>query len=99
VVRLPGRADQARHHQRQRRLPGLLREQQLRQRRLHRRQQGERHLNFFGNQQFLVRNSAIGGAAGCPNGLWNMVYSGVQGAPRRSSPASASRTRCCPPAL
>ncbi len=39
------------------------------------------HLNFFGNQQYLVRNSDIGGAAGCPNGLWNMVYSGVQGAP------------------
>ena len=38
-------------------------------------------LNFFGNQQYLVRNSAIGGAVGCPNGLWNMVYSGVQGAP------------------
>ena len=38
-------------------------------------------LNFFGNQQFMVRNSAIGGAAGCPQGLWNMVYSGVQGAP------------------
>jgi hypothetical protein len=38
-------------------------------------------LDFFGNQQYLVRNSAIGGAAGCPNGLWNMVYSGVQGAP------------------
>jgi hypothetical protein len=38
-------------------------------------------LNFFGNQQFMIRNSAIGGAAGCPNGLWNMVYSGVQGAP------------------
>ena len=38
-------------------------------------------LNFFGNQQYLVRNSAIGGANGCPNGLWNMVYSGVQGAP------------------
>src|SRR6266568_1969081 len=38
-------------------------------------------LNFFGNQQFMVRNSTIGGAAGCPNGLWNMVYSGVQGAP------------------
>src|SRR5260370_9622841 len=38
-------------------------------------------LNFFGNQQFMVRNTAIGGAAGCPNGLWNMVYSGVQGAP------------------
>jgi hypothetical protein len=38
-------------------------------------------LNFFGNQQYMVRNSAIGGAAGCPQGLWNMVYSGVQGAP------------------
>src|SRR5437764_222703 len=38
-------------------------------------------LNFFGNQQYLVRNSAIGGAAGCPQGLWHMVYSGVQGAP------------------
>ena len=38
-------------------------------------------LNFFGNQQYMVRNSAIGGAAGCPNGLWNMVYSGVVGAP------------------
>jgi len=38
-------------------------------------------LNFYGNQQYMVRNSAIGGAAGCPQGLWNMVYSGVQGAP------------------
>ncbi len=38
-------------------------------------------LNFFGNQQYMVRNSDIGGAAGCPNGLWNMVYSGVAGAP------------------
>src|ERR1700722_1366772 len=38
-------------------------------------------LNFFGNQQYMVRNSSIGGAAACPNGLWNMVYSGVQGAP------------------
>jgi hypothetical protein len=38
-------------------------------------------LEFNGNQQYMVRNSAIGGAAGCPNGLWNMVYSGVQGAP------------------
>jgi hypothetical protein len=38
-------------------------------------------LNFFGNQQYLVRNSTIGGQNGCPNGLWNMVYSGVQGAP------------------
>ena len=38
-------------------------------------------LQFNGNQQYLVRNSSIGGAAGCPNGLWNMLYSGVQGAP------------------
>ena len=38
-------------------------------------------LTFNGNQQYMVRNSAIGGAAGCPNGLWNMVYSGVEGAP------------------
>ncbi len=38
-------------------------------------------LNFNGNQQYMVRNSSIGGANGCPNGLWNMVYSGVQGAP------------------
>ena len=39
------------------------------------------NLNFFGNQQFMVRNSSIGGTNGCPNGLWNMVYSGVVGAP------------------
>jgi hypothetical protein len=38
-------------------------------------------LDFYGNQQYIVRNSAIGGANGCPNGLWNMVYSGVTGAP------------------
>jgi len=38
-------------------------------------------LDFYGNQQYMVRNSAIGGANGCPQGLWNMVYSGVQGAP------------------
>ena len=38
-------------------------------------------LNFYGNQQYMVRNSTIGGTNGCPNGLWNMVYSGVQGAP------------------
>ncbi len=39
------------------------------------------NLDFYGNQQYLVRESSIGGANGCPNGLWNMVYSGVQGAP------------------
>ncbi len=38
-------------------------------------------LNFYGNQQYMVRDSVIGGANGCPDGLWNMVYSGVQGAP------------------
>jgi hypothetical protein len=38
-------------------------------------------LSFYGNQQYMVRNSSIGGANGCPNGLWNMVYSGVKGAP------------------
>jgi hypothetical protein len=39
-------------------------------------------LGFYGNQQYLVRNSSIGGTTGCPNGLWNMVYAGVKGAPR-----------------
>jgi hypothetical protein len=38
-------------------------------------------LDFYGNQQYMVRNSSIGGASGCPDGLWNMVYSGVTGAP------------------
>jgi hypothetical protein len=38
-------------------------------------------LGFYGNQQYLVRNSKIGGTTACPNGLWNMVYSGVKGAP------------------
>ncbi|HEY1917369.1 MAG TPA: hypothetical protein VGH27_17525 [Streptosporangiaceae bacterium] len=38
-------------------------------------------LDFYGNQQYMVRNSSIGGANGCPNGLWNMTYSGVVGAP------------------
>ena len=38
-------------------------------------------LEFNGNQQYMVRNSTIGSAAGCPGGLWNLVFSGVQGAP------------------
>ena len=38
-------------------------------------------LDFYGNEQYMVRNSDIGGANGCPNGLWNMVYAGVAGAP------------------
>jgi hypothetical protein len=41
-------------------------------------------LDFYGNQQYMVRNSQIGGAAGCPDGLWNMVYSGVEGAPSQT---------------
>ena len=43
--------------------------------------QVSRDLDFYGNQQYMVRNSDIGGAVGCPQGLWNMVYSGVEGAP------------------
>jgi hypothetical protein len=39
------------------------------------------NLNFYGNQQYMVRDSSIGGANGCPGGLWNDVYSGVKGAP------------------
>jgi hypothetical protein len=41
-------------------------------------------LDFYGNQQYLVRNDSIGGTGGCGTangGLWNMVYSGVVGAP------------------
>jgi len=41
-------------------------------------------LNFYGNQQYMVRNSDIGGSNGCApdnGGLWNMVYAGVTGAP------------------
>jgi hypothetical protein len=38
-------------------------------------------VEFLGNQQYFLRNSSIGGVAGCPGGLWNDVYSGVQGAP------------------
>jgi hypothetical protein len=39
------------------------------------------NLDFFGNQQYLTRNSTIEAANGCPNGLWNNVFSGVVGAP------------------
>src|SRR5580658_10413854 len=41
-------------------------------------------LNFYGNQQYMVRNSEIGGTNGCApdgQGLWNWVFSGVEGAP------------------
>jgi len=54
---------------------GLLRKQQLSPAALRRRQQDQRALDFYGNQQYMVRNSDIGGANGCPQGLWNMVYS------------------------
>jgi hypothetical protein len=38
-------------------------------------------LDFYGDQQSFARESTIGGTNGCPQGLWNMVYSGVVGAP------------------
>jgi hypothetical protein len=39
-------------------------------------------LQTLGNQQYLVRNSEVGGAPGCnKGGLWNNVFSGVEGAP------------------
>ena len=39
-------------------------------------------LQTLGNQQYLVRNSDVGGAPGCnTGGLWNNVFSGVKGAP------------------
>src|SRR6202050_817738 len=31
-------------------------------------------LDFYGNQQYMVRNSAIGGGKSCPHGRWNTVY-------------------------
>jgi hypothetical protein len=34
--------------------------------------------NFYGQQQYFVRNSNIGGSS---NSVWNMVFSGVNGAP------------------
>ncbi|HUN36532.1 MAG TPA: adenylyl cyclase [Trebonia sp.] len=39
------------------------------------------NVDFYGNQQYFLRNSSIGGVGGCPGGLWNDVYSGVVGAP------------------
>src|SRR5450759_2505773 len=39
------------------------------------------NLNFYGQQQYYTRDSQIGKANACPNGLWNEVYSGVIGAP------------------
>jgi len=40
-------------------------------------------LDFYGQQQYITRNSTIEGANGCGadnGGLWNMVYAGVTGA-------------------
>ena len=38
-------------------------------------------LDFYGQQQYITRNSTIEGANGCgTGGLWNMVYAGVTGA-------------------
>ncbi len=53
-------------------------------------------LNFYGQQQYLVRNSDIGGANGCPNGLWNMVYSGVNGTPPATFAGSCQQDTVLP---
>jgi hypothetical protein len=45
-------------------------------------------LDFYGNQQYLTRNSSIGGVNGA---LWNMVYSGVEGAPAASFSGQGSQ--------
>jgi hypothetical protein len=45
-------------------------------------------LDFYGNQQYLTRNSSIGGVNGA---LWNMVYSGVEGAPPASFSGQGSQ--------
>jgi hypothetical protein len=45
-------------------------------------------LDFYGNQQYLTRNSSIGGSNGA---LWNMVYSGVTGAPAASFSGQGSQ--------
>lgn len=46
-------------------------------------------------QQFLVRDSSIGGWS---NGVWNQVFSGVQGAPAQSFPADKYTTLPTTPA-
>jgi hypothetical protein len=50
----------------------------------------------YGNQQYMVRNSSIGGANGCPGGLWNNVYSGVQGAPAAAFSGSCEQNTVLP---
>ena len=54
-------------------------------------------LNFYGNQQYMVRNSEIGGANGCARTACGTGSSpGSRARQRRSSAVSASRTRSCP---
>jgi hypothetical protein len=50
-------------------------------------------LDFYGNQQYLTRNSSIGGVNGA---LWNMVYSGVEGAPAASFSGQGSQNTVLP---
>src|SRR5437773_10813689 len=45
-------------------------------------------------QQFLVRDSTIGGWS---NGVWNQVFSGVQGAPAQSFPSPPYTTLATSP--
>jgi hypothetical protein len=50
-------------------------------------------LNFDGNQQYMVRNSVMGGNNGA---LWNMVYSGVKGAPAASFSGTGAQNTVLP---
>ena len=67
---------------------GLLHGPVVRERRLHRRLGIRRSIIINGSQQqFLVRNSTLDGWS---NGVWNQVFSGVEGAPAECFPAQAS---------
>jgi hypothetical protein len=60
-------------------------------------------LDFYGNQQYMVRNSDIGGSNGCggptenaASGTWSTPA--LRGRQRRLSPVSACKTPCFRPA-
>jgi len=97
VSALQAATDQARHHQRQRRLPGLLRDHNFASGGLYRRQQGER-------QPQLLRQPAVPGPQQCHRRRGgSRTACGTWSTPREGAPApvftgQCSRTRCCPPA-
>ena len=75
------------HHWRQPHTPGLLyRRSAVCERWLHLRFP-DRFVVNGSQQQFLVRDSSIGGWS---NGVWNQVFSGVLGAPAQNFPPTAS---------